>query len=286
MPLDARISALAQAVAAEFKLIRAALLGKSDTGHTHTVDAITPGTGTKSATTYLNGTGAWSTPTNTTYAVPSTAEITTGTATTARTINADLLKQAVRFWTTGSLTTPVSTIGQALNKAADAATARDEIGALGTDYAPTIGAVSGLQTALDAKAVKASGVLGTGIPWASEMIINSAALADGYNDGIGGVMVDRDVVLEGMVFRIADPSKTIDGSGNLTIQWYHGSTAVLESTLVHTTTIPAGVGNKDIMVVLSTPLSVPVNTCLRAKITLGSSTVSGSCHVQYRGRYA
>ena len=158
---------------------------RTPTAHTHTVDAITPGTGTKSATTYLNGLGVWATPPNTTYANPATSEITAGSAATQRTISADLLKQAVRFWVTGSLTTAVTAFGSSIVTAADAAAARTLLGAgtsnlaLGTtsttakagDWVPSwtdvtgkpatfppsthshvIADVTGLQAALDGKA--------------------------------------------------------------------------------------------------------------------------------------
>ena len=52
------------------------------------------GTGTRSASTYYNGAGNFSTPTNTTYTEISEAEITTGTASTLRTITARRLKFA------------------------------------------------------------------------------------------------------------------------------------------------------------------------------------------------
>lgn len=104
---------------------------RTPTSHKHTVDDI-EGTGTRSAATYFNGAGGFSTPpnTNTTYAIPSEAEITTGTATTARAISANALKGAIQRWATGSYAVVISTIGQALNRAANAAEARTAIGAV------------------------------------------------------------------------------------------------------------------------------------------------------------
>lgn len=101
---------------------------KSPIGHKHTVDDI-EATGTRSASTYLNGSGGFSVPTNTTYSAITEAEATTGTATTARLVTAAGLKGAVQRWATGTYSTAISSIGQALNKAADAAAARTAIDA-------------------------------------------------------------------------------------------------------------------------------------------------------------
>lgn len=145
--------------------------------------------------------------------------------------------------------------------------------------------VTNLQTTLDAKAGRANGVLGTGIPWYAELMVNgSGALANGFNDVPGGVQVDRDIVLESMVFRIADPSATIGGSGNLTITWSYGSMTTTTPTTITTTTIAQG--QHDIWVVLETPLAISINNCLRASFALGTTTVTTPCHVQWRGRYA
>ena len=121
--------------------------------------------------------------------------------------------------------------------------------------------------------------------WASEVIINSAALASGYNDNPGGVLVDYDITLTHVVFRIADPAGLVGGTGNLTIQFYLGTATVAETTLVHTMTVAAGAGSNNTIATLGTPTSCAINSVLRAKITLGTATVSGPCHVQFRGRY-
>lgn len=99
--------------------------------HKHTAPADFTATGTPSATAYLRGDNTWAVPpnTNTTYAVPTQAEIEAGTATTARAISAAGLKGAIQRWATGTYSTAISAIGQALNKAATAAEARTAIGA-------------------------------------------------------------------------------------------------------------------------------------------------------------
>lgn len=72
-----------------------ALAGKADSSHAHPIADIAA-TGTRSATTYLNGAGAFSTPTNTTYAIPTQAEAEAGTATTARAFSAQRVNQAIQ----------------------------------------------------------------------------------------------------------------------------------------------------------------------------------------------
>jgi len=140
-----------------------------------------------------------------------------------------------------------------------------------------------MTTALDTKAAKVAGVLGSGQPWNQQAMLNTGALANGYNDMAGGLMADRDVILESMVFWMENPTGAVTGTGPLTIQWYAGSLVAQETTLIHTSSIP--VGQHDIWVVLTTPMSFPINSVFRAKVTLGSAAVAGSCHVQFRGRY-
>lgn len=119
--------------------------------------------------------------------------------------------------------------------------------------------------------------------YASEVIINSSALVDGYNDNLGGVLLDYDITLDFMSFRLSDPAAVIGGSGNLQIQWYAGSPTAAETTLIATTQIAAGQNN--IIVAPATPINYTINTVFRAKITLGSTTVAVPCHIQWRGRY-
>lgn len=87
------------------------LAAKGDTGsvgtHTHVITDTNgletalnskldkPTTGTPSATTYPNGAGGWTTPPNTTYAVPTQAEAEAGTATTGRAFSAQRVRQAI-----------------------------------------------------------------------------------------------------------------------------------------------------------------------------------------------
>ena len=106
-----------------------ALAAKSDNGHKHGVGDLTA-TGTKSSTTYLRGDGTWATPTDTTYALLTAAAAQDGTETTARTINASVLKGAVQHLVTGGSTTSTTTLGKSLVTAADAASARSTIGAV------------------------------------------------------------------------------------------------------------------------------------------------------------
>lgn len=129
---------------------------RTPTTHKHGVGDL-EATGTAGSATYLRGDGTWTTPTNTTYSALPIAEAQTGTATTARAITAAVLKQTILHYVTGSTTTAVSAIGQAVAKATDAAAARSAIGAgtsnlaLGTtaatakagDYAPTWNEVTG-----------------------------------------------------------------------------------------------------------------------------------------------
>lgn len=123
--------------------------------------------------------------------------------------------------------------------------------------------------------------------WDSEMMLNSGALVSGYNDMLGGVMVNNPynaagIWLDSIAFRIADPAGVVGGSGGITIQYYLGSATNAEITLLTTVT---ALTQHDIISVLATPVQCSHNSVLRAKITLGSAVVSGPCHVQFRGRY-
>ncbi|MBB1027521.1 hypothetical protein G6026_07425, partial [Dietzia sp. DQ11-38-2] len=95
--------------------------------HNHTDMTQLGSSGTRSASTFMNGLGNWVTP----YTVMSESEATTGSATTARVVSASGLKGAIQRWATGTYSTAITAIGQALNRAATAAEARAAIGALG-----------------------------------------------------------------------------------------------------------------------------------------------------------
>lgn len=146
-----------------------------------------------------------------------------------------------------------------------------------------IGDVSGLQVGLDAKATKASGTSGTGQPWSEQAIVNDGALASGYNKLPGGISVDFPAILTAFSFRLEDVSATIGGTGNLQIDWYAGSATAAETTLLGTTLIAAGQHN--VLTVLGTEVAVDANTIIRAKFTMGSTTVSGPVYIGVRGRW-
>lgn len=119
--------------------------------------------------------------------------------------------------------------------------------------------------------------------WQSEVIINSGELVDGYNDNIGGVLVDNDIMLYQASFRLSDPVEVIGGTGNLQIQWYAGSPTELETELITTTQVAAG--EHDVIVTFATPMPYTINTVLRAKILMTDTEVFVPCHIQWRGRY-
>ena len=118
--------------------------------------------------------------------------------------------------------------------------------------------------------------------WQSEVIVNSGRLVDGYNDNIGGVLVDYDIMLYQASFRLADPAALIAG-GAVTIQWYAGSVTELETELITTTQV--GVNEHDVIVTFATPMPYTINTVLRAKFTVGNAVIDSPCHIQWRGRY-
>ena len=161
---------------------------------------------------------------------------------------------------TASQISDSTAVGRSLVTAADAAAARTAIGAVQKP---------------------ATQVSGSGIPWASEMIINSGALANGYNDGDGGVLVDKQIILRQVCWRIASPTATIGGSGNMQIDWYQATPTIEPGTLIATTQVAAG--QHDVVVTLVTPYTVPINTVLRAKFTMGTTTVASKSHIQWRG---
>lgn len=130
---------------------------------------------------------------------------------------------------------------------------------------------------------EAQGVLGPGRPWSSELIVNNAALADGYNDGDGGVMADAPITLQAVLFRVGLAGQLVGGSGDLTMQWYVGDSFAAETTLLVTTTIAAG--QQAALFPLVTPANLTANAVMRVKFTRNTTTVAGKCYVQWRGVY-
>lgn len=81
------------------------------------------------ATQYLNGSGGYSVPPNTTYLGMLGTDAEAGTGTESKLISSVTLKSAIQKWVTGASATAVTAIGQALNKAGTALEARTAIGA-------------------------------------------------------------------------------------------------------------------------------------------------------------
>lgn len=123
--------------------------------HQHGVTDMTA-TGTRSASTFLRGDNTWGVPAGTTYTAMPIAEAQAGTATTSRTMRADVLKQTINHFVTGSTSTDVSATGKALAAASSAAVARSTLGAVAGS-----GAATGLWigTASSLPATGTSGVL-------------------------------------------------------------------------------------------------------------------------------
>lgn len=129
----------------------------------------------------------------------------------------------------------------------------------------------------------------TNITWAPEMVCNSGALANDYNDMKGGITVEPGIngtgtILDSVAIRLSDWTATIGGSGNLTIAIYLGSDSAAETTLVATITMAAG--TRSTIYTLGSPQACSANSVLRAKFTLGTTTVAGPVQIQMRGRYA
>lgn len=126
------------------------------------------------------------------------------------------------------------------------------------------------------------------IGWVPEIVVNSAALAAGYNDVEGGVLVEpgpngNGVLLDAIAVRIGDAATNLSG-GDLQIQIQLGSPTSNQDTLV--TTITLTNGTHDLVAVLGSPVACIANTVLRANIVIGSATLTKSLYIQYRGRYA
>ena len=98
------------------------------------------------ATAYLNGAGGYTTPPNATYSGMQATEAAAGSSLMDRIISPAILKGVIWNWVTGSSTTAVSAIGQALNKAATALEARTAIGAEQEGWVGTTAAYNNLGT--------------------------------------------------------------------------------------------------------------------------------------------
>lgn len=85
---------------------------------------------TPSASLWYRGDGNWAAPPNTTYSALTLSEAQAGTASTARAVNALLLKQILYWYLTGDAAVAPGAFGQQMAKAANQAAARS---ALGTD---------------------------------------------------------------------------------------------------------------------------------------------------------
>ena len=140
------------------------------------------------------------------------------------------------------------------------------------------------------KFVPGSGGGGSGdtpppVLWDSEMVLNAGALASGYNDMAGGILVNSPpsgVMLDAVVFRLGgDPAANIGGTGGVTVQYFRGTTTSAEVTLLGSVT---GITAHSAVLTLPAPILCAHNSVLRAKVTLGSSVISVACHVQWRGR--
>lgn len=121
-----------------------------------------------------------------------------------------------------------------------------------------------------------------------EVVCNNVALADGYNDAIGGFWVEPGptglgILLDAVALRLANYAETIGGTGNLTVQVYLG-TPGSEGSVVATFTVAAG--QNSYVYSLPSAVSCAPGSVVRFKFTRGSTTVAGPVHVQPRGRYA
>ncbi|ACH62113.1 hypothetical protein MYRNA_112 [Mycobacterium phage Myrna] len=122
--------------------------------------------------------------------------------------------------------------------------------------------------------------------WAPEMVINSGALADGYNDMPGGISVEpgpnaNGVFLDSVWVRLGSIGSTV-GTGSALFSVYVG-TKNTQGTLVSSVTLP--VGSQDQVAVLGTPYSCAANAVVRVYVTVGTAVITGPVHFQCRGRY-
>ncbi|MDB5183989.1 MAG: hypothetical protein JWO07_670 [Candidatus Saccharibacteria bacterium] len=126
----------------------------------------------------------------------------------------------------------------------------------------------------------------TGLPWSSEMVANSGAVVDGYNDMPGGISVEpgpnaTGVSLDSIWVRIGDLATTNSG-GDLVVSIYGGS-ATTQGTLISTITLAVSTNNQ--IGTLGSAYPLPANSVVRAYLTKGSSTLAKPLHVHLRGRY-
>lgn len=151
-----------------------------------------------------------------------------------------------------------TTVGQALMGAADQAAGRSAIAAIQKP---------------------ATQVSGSGMPWASECVLNSGALASGYNDIPGGVITDKQIILRQISVRIGLITGAVTG-GTVQFDIYQGTTTTI-GTLISSPTLAAAA--HDTVATLGSPATCPINTVLRVNVILGSGAVADEVHVQFRG---
>ncbi len=155
------------------------------------------------------------------------------------------------------------------------------IGQLDARYLTPAGAAT-----ITSKTISADDNTITWLSWCPEMVMNSAAVVDGYNDMPGGISVEPGAnatgcTLDAIWVRIGDLA-TNNSGGDLVISIYNG-TATTQGTLITTITLTNGT-NKQIAT-LGTTYPLPANTVVRASLTKGSSTLAKPLHIQLRGRY-
>lgn len=125
------------------------------------------------------------------------------------------------------------------------------------------------------------GTLGGPRPWSSEIVVNNAALVDGYNDGDGGVMADAPITVTGCLWRVGRIGQLVTGTGTLLVEILAGD-SFGEGVVIGTANLAVGTQGALIPITAS---NLTANAVLRARHTLGSTGVAGKVHVQYRGVY-